>query len=80
MSQQNTKKEKYLAGSAGTPRFELAFIHSCMEDERESAEFMKKLLEENRPYWEDSKIQRIEQIIQQHRLNYKRYSKQVENL
>ena len=64
----------------GTPRFTLAFLRECLEFERESAEFMKKLLEENKHLWNEDRLKIIQDIIHQHRINYKKITKQIESL
>lgn len=74
------RKSKSSLDSIGTPRFTLAFLQESLTYERESAEFMKKLLEENKAMWEESRIKLVEDIINQHRKNYKTISKQIENL
>lgn len=74
------RKSKSSLDSIGTPRFTLAFLQEGLTFERESAEFMKKLLDENKHLWEDSRIKLIEDIINQHRKNYKAITKQIENL
>lgn len=76
----SSKKSKCSFELAGTPRFTLAYLKECLEFERESAEFMKNIKEENKNLWDEGTIKRVDNIITQHRINYKNITKQIENL
>lgn len=74
------QKSKDSIDLMGTPRFTLAFLKENLAFERESAEFMKKLLDENKHLWNEDRIKLVQDIINQHRINYKKISKQIESL
>jgi hypothetical protein len=77
MSQQKSKQSIDLIG---TPRFQLAFLKEGLEFERECGEFMKKLIEERKNTWPESTLKLANSILNQHRINYKNITKEIENL
>lgn len=64
----------------GTPRFRLAFLKECLEDERKMGEFMKKMIEERKGVWSEESLRMANEIVMQCRKNYKNITKEIENL
>ena len=77
MSQPKNKDSSELIG---TPRFRLAFLQEALVFERQTAEFMKKLIAERKDVWPESSLKLAEEIVNQCRRNYKNITKEIENL